>query len=294
MKIVPLIPAHLDALHGLYLALVAPVPHCAFKPGLPIFRAGMSQAADDGTSLMVATVGRHVTGFAALRRLRPDDAGAPRDGITALFFADEAAGGALLAACEEQSHTARQPHSIIAFPNTHSYSPVPCYNGGWDGLSDRIPAVARLLARAGYQPFHRELHLTCDLERFPVRPGPKPAGITLVETADQHGRRTLRALDDNRAIGVCVFSTLQRMSDDPDTRDWGYVWGLGVEESYQRRGIGRFLLSSALARLHTSGCQGCWLTTTADNWPAQLLYLTLGFEVVDGSMSFQKAAQGAT
>ena len=42
------------------------------------------------------------------------------------------------------------------------------------------------------------------------------------------------------------------------------------------------------------GCTTCWLTTTADNWRAQPLYYSLGFEVLDCSVSFCKQLKEAT
>lgn len=238
--------------------------------------------------MLVAESGGYAHGFAAVMRLRPDEAGMPRDGITALFFADDAAGQALLDRCEQQRPSgAGVP--LLAFPNTYHYCPVPGYNGGWDGLSDRLHSGARLLARNGYRPFYRELHLTCDLDRFAARPSIRPTDVVLVDTADERGRRTLRVLVGNRSVGVCVFSTLERLSDDPETRDWGYIWGFGVDEEQRGRGIGRFLLTSALSKLHTSGCQGCWVTNRSDNWPALTLYLQLGFELVDTSTSYTKS-----
>jgi ribosomal protein S18 acetylase RimI-like enzyme len=287
MQIVPLQPAHYDTLHPLYLALTAPAPHCLFQPGPTLFRTGMQFALERGTSIFIAAVRGRAIGLAAITRLRPALDGTVRDAITALFFDSDLTGQQLLAACETQSR-AGDASELLAFPNTTNYSPAPCYNGGWDGLSDRIPMVGRLLARNGYRPFHRELHFTCDLERFATETPRKPAGVTLVETADDRGRRTLRALADNRAVGVCVFSTLHRVSDDPETRDWGYLWALGVDVEYREQGLGRFLLRSAMARLHADRCQGMWLTTAADNWPAQALYLTHGFEIVDCSASFTK------
>ena len=45
----------------------------------------------------------------------------------------------------------------------------------------------------------------------------------------------------------------------------------------------------ALGHLRRLGCDTCWLTTGADNWPAQPLYLALGFEIVDCSASYRKS-----
>jgi ribosomal protein S18 acetylase RimI-like enzyme len=95
-------------------------------------------------------------------------------------------------------------------------------------------------------------------------------------------------------VGVCDYGRLdERVSDDPAAAQWGYIWGLDVVEPMRRRGIGRLLMHRALAHLSAQGCRGCWLTTDATNWPAQALYLTLGFEVVDASTCFGRTLPGA-
>ncbi len=288
MHIVPLQTAHLDVLRDLYLVATSPVPHCRFMPSEAMFRAALTQLSEDDVRVLVVEEAGTAHGFAALRQLTQKESDPQWADITALFFANDAAGQALLAACEAQICRADIDY-ILAFPNTHGQCPVPGYNGGWDGLSDRMPATARLLARNGYRPYYRELHMTCDFDRFPPLPNPAPPGITLVEAMDDRGRLTLQAMAESQLVGVCIYGTLDRLSDDLAARRWGYIWGLEVAEAFRRRGIARYLLTSSLAHLHAQGCTGCWLTTGADNWPAQPLYLSLGFEVVDSSACFRKA-----
>jgi ribosomal protein S18 acetylase RimI-like enzyme len=47
-------------------------------------------------------------------------------------------------------------------------------------------------------------------------------------------------------------------------------------------------MSFALTELGAQEYGGVWLTTGAGNWPAQAMYLALGFVVVDGSTCFHK------
>jgi ribosomal protein S18 acetylase RimI-like enzyme len=291
VEIVPPRPGHAEALYALYLATVRDVPHCAIAPDLARFRDELLGAVPTPgifrplreRRVMVAEEGGAARGFACLTNYRDWDDNAHR-AVTALFFDDEAAGTALLAACE----AAAGPGELGAFPQSHATAPVYEYNAGWDGLSDRCPRVARLLVGAGYRPFYRELHMSCDLRRFPPRPAPAPPGVELRESTHASGRLEVEALAGDESAGDCYFGTLALLSPDPRAARTGYVWGLGVAEEYQRRGLARAMMGVTLARLVALGCSVCWLTTSANNWPAQPLYLSLGFEVVDTSACYRK------
>ncbi len=99
---------------------------------------------------------------------------------------------------------------------------------------------------------------------------------------------TFAAMMGDQEAGVCVFNTLAAISDHPDAGQWGYVDWLHVAEPFRRKGIARHLLTQTLQYLQEEGCEGCWLTTGADNWSAQPLYLAMGFEIVDASASFRR------
>ncbi|MFO7166776.1 MAG: GNAT family N-acetyltransferase [Chloroflexota bacterium] len=291
IDIVPPRAQHVPQLHQLYLDAVAAAPHCRFAPDearfgdellgraapVPLLSAPRDQR------VFVAEEGGAARGFAALAWYTDWDGG-EHQAITALFFADEAAGRALIDACEG----AAGPGRLLAFPDTHGKSPVAEYNCGWNGLSDRVPHVARALVRAGYSPYQRELHMALDLRAFPPQALPVPAGVELSEEPDDRGRVWIRAIVGGRKVADCIFSTLSQLSPDADAARTGYIWGLGVVEGFRRRGLARVLMARALERLVGQGCDACWLTTTADNWPAQPLYLSLGFVVVDCSASFRK------
>jgi ribosomal protein S18 acetylase RimI-like enzyme len=120
-------------------------------------------------------------------------------------------------------------------------------------------------------------------------PGDAPAGVDVRESVGEFGisYHILHALNDEREVGECHYVTLAEMQD-PIAARTGYVWWLHVAPEGRRRGIGRYLMLRALDHLRRMGCDTCWLTTGADNWPAQPLYLALGFEVVDCSAGYRK------
>ena len=97
------------------------------------------------------------------------------------------------------------------------------------------------------------------------------------------------AMEAKGEVGFCCYSTLAPIIDEPEASRTGYIWALGVNEAYRRRGIARALMEAAIEQLVNQGCTMCWTTTTADNWAAQPLYYALGFEVVDCSVSFRKS-----
>jgi ribosomal protein S18 acetylase RimI-like enzyme len=287
MPIVPYQPAHLPSLYQGYRQLVAAIPHCRFIPSQAYVGQALAQAEQAGTRLLVAECRNEVCGVASFRPAAPAHDGVHEMEITSLFAPEEATTAALLEACLAQAEGARR---LVAFPPEHLHCPLPSYNAGWDELSDKLPWVARALARHGFAPVHRELHLECAAPHFPYSPAempPAPDGITMVE-GSEGGYMAVRAMAGDQEAGICLFTLLSAHSDHPEAHEWGYVDWLHVAESQRRRGLGRYLMTWALGRLRERGCQGCWLTPGANNWPAQPLYLGLGFEIRDTSSSWVK------
>jgi ribosomal protein S18 acetylase RimI-like enzyme len=277
--------AHAAALREIYLSATLAAPHCRFVPGVERFAECLINPRATPTRIFVAEAQGAPRGFAALGRVKSEGDGAEQDAITALFFADPAAGQALLDACEAQA-----PGDLLAFPAEHSRCPIAGYNGGWDGLPDRMPAVAQMLARNGYTPYYRELNLICDLDHAALEPGAPPDGIDVRESIGEFRKfyYVSQALDGERLAGQCHYITMAEL-EDPSAARTGYISWLHVESEARRRGIGRYLMLRALDHLRRLGCDTCWLTTGADNWPAQPLYLALGFEMVDCSASYRKS-----
>jgi GNAT superfamily N-acetyltransferase len=179
---------------------------------------------------------------------------------------------------------------MLAYPQTHTQCPIPGYNGGWDGLSDRIPRIATLLAQHGFKPYYRELHLSLnalpnhgpyalDIPPYLVREKITDAGNFIIRLYEvQNGTETERA--------ICYATPCAHLSDDPQAAMIGYIDWLWVDPTARRRGVARAFMQRMLQILRDHGFQHCWLTTGADNWPAQPLYLAMGFQVVDCSASF--------
>jgi ribosomal protein S18 acetylase RimI-like enzyme len=288
MQIVPLRAEHVPALHPLYLDAVGGALHCRFTPDAERFAAELLHP-EGPVEMLVAEDAGGVRGFAAIAKLDDEDAEEARqatEAITALYFADEEAGRALIAACEARASGDR----LAAFPPTHNVAPLTSFSAGWNGLTDRAAPIARLLARSGYTPFFRELHLTCDIVRnAPLEIAP-PEGVTIVAEQGKLGNLVQRARAGEREVGACWYNTIAAIGkiDDPAAARVGHVMWMHVEEDMRRRGIARLLMARMFSHLRAIGCDECWLTTTADNWPAQALYLGLGYEICDTSAAFLK------
>jgi GNAT superfamily N-acetyltransferase len=286
MEIGDLRPDHIPALYALYTGATQRAGHCRLAPSEARFAQALLAPARANTVIFAAAEGGAARGFAALVPLKPADDGVRRATVSALFFADDAAGQRLLDACVRRAEQ-EGVEELHAFSATHFRSPVPGYNGGWNGLSDQLPAVARLLARNGFAPFYRELHLALDFARFPPASPASSPQVELVYGRTDWGGHRLVAQVEGQEAGDCEYNTLADLSDHPDAARCGYVWGLYVAEGARRRGIGRYMMGHVLANLREMGCDACWLTTGAANWAAQPLYLSLGFEVVDASTSYK-------
>jgi len=292
MKITALRAAHLDDLYNVYRQATVSMPHCRFTPSRNHFQASLMHPAQPTTQIFVAEDEERAVGFATLlsRGNAPD--GAREATISALFVQDGAGQGAdvgqaLLDACLLQAR-ALNIQRLLAFASDHQACPIISYNAGWDGLSDCLPWVGRLLAKNRFMPYHRELHLVCNGEFFPPSLARSTAPIQLLKRTELNGHQTLAASLGDQEVGDCEYSSLAEISDDPRAAQCGYIWGLYVAPECRQQGIARHLLTMALDQLAQQHCTSCWLTTASDNWAAQPLYLALGFEIVDTSTSFRK------
>ncbi len=280
MQTVPFDPLHVPALYEIYGRATSTAAHCRFMPSVAHFGLGLTNPARPNTRLLVAEDAGEARGFAALLDLPPGENSVEETQLTALFVADELAAELLVDECLAQAGPAR---TFGAFPAEHGRCPVQAYNAGWDGLSDQLSLVARVLARKGFAPVYRELHLEIAGAQFESTVSPCPAGVTIMEQTDTEGYLVVKALVDDQQAGICIYNPLSRVSDHPEAVEWSYIGWLHVAEAHRRRGLARHLLTYSLNRMHERGYRGCWLTTGADNWPAQPLYFSTGFRIVDAS-----------
>lgn len=71
------------------------------------------------------------------------------------------------------------------------------------------------------------------------------------------------------------------------------VWGLGVTPAHRRRGVGRKLLTAALAQANAYGAARMILEVAIDNGAARRLYASVGFTAVGQRRNYYTRAHGA-
>lgn len=92
------------------------------------------------------------------------------------------------------------------------------------------------------------------------------------------------ALDQRRLVGA----VLTRAMTDPDGAKRGGVDELLVAAGYRERGIARLLMELAEEHYRQAGACGMQLTVRDGNAPAQDLYASMGYRVVQRRLRMRK------
>lgn len=169
-------------------------------------------------------------------------------------------------------------------------------------IRDDETMLIDLVAAAGFRATE-EAGVECWMNAAD-RPAPSPAieGFTLLarsEVSDRphhmirrNGERVAERLDEcslyRPDLDLVVYDTNQEVAA------YGLAWvdtvtGIGLiepmrtEDRYQRRGLGRWVLTAALGRLAAHGCSRFKVTYLTDNEASRHLYLGAGF--VPGAVS---------
>jgi ribosomal protein S18 acetylase RimI-like enzyme len=165
-------------------------------------------------------------------------------------------------------------------------------------MSDETVAIRPLTPSD--EPFLQEMLREADLWRLPPD-APRPPLAEIL--ADPHVRLYVegwgRPGDDGvvgDAAGTRVGACWMRLFTE-ESHGWGFL-GAGVPElsiavapRWRRRGVGRRLLTAALARARQSGHAAVSLSVMPDNVRARELYARAGFrqvDLVDGSWIMER------
>ncbi len=213
----------------------------------------------------------------------------PRGAIRFLWYArgHRAAGQALLEAAEKHL-CAQDAGSDIAFHQDYRY---PFYHIGHAYLSDRLEHIHALFGINGYQRCAGEVYLLWPDCRPPA-PGEPPLPLELrLEWREGRGELpglTVRALLEGQEVGVCENLSLGEFTDAADAQDHFLTKWLGVEEPVQGRGLGRFLLATALGELHGRGYRHAVISTSWTNHRACLFYSNFGYRANDWTYALSR------
>jgi len=178
-----------------------------------------------------------------------------------------------------------------AFPQEERY-PFYCVEHAY--LSQRMDHVQALMQFSGYRAARGEVYLEWPDCR-PPPPGDCPvAGEVSVEWSQGAGARPgfhLRLRDGARQIAVCRNVSCGDFSANPAAQDRFLTTWLGVEEDFQGRGVGRYLLLKALQEGLGAGYRHALISTAWDNYRAFVFYANLGYRVTDWTYGWRRALE---
>jgi len=179
---------------------------------------------------------------------------------------------------------------ITAFHQDYRY---PFYHMGHAYLSDRLGHVHALMGLNGYERTAGEVYLDWP-DYKPREPMPSPVQVEVsVQTCDGKGTRpglTILAHSGGELVGECVNLSGGEFSGAEQAQDWFLTKWLGVAESFQGKGLGRYLLQRALNELHAIGYKHAAISTSWTNFRAALFYSNFGYHVVDWTYALAREA----
>lgn len=111
-----------------------------------------------------------------------------------------------------------------------------------------------------------------DIFDAPVRPDQARAFLS------DPGHDLIAALSDAGIVGFASGAVVLH----PDKAPAYFIAEVGTHPAFQRRGIGRRMVSALIDRARARGCEGIWLATDSDNSAARALYRRLGARETEG------------
>lgn len=97
----------------------------------------------------------------------------------------------------------------------------------------------------------------------------------------------LLAYKGERPIGYC-WTRIEREEEPLADESRGQIFMLGVEPSYRNKGIGKELLLAGLSYLKGKRLRFAQLTVDSENTAAMALYRSIGFEIRDSGLWYEK------
>jgi GNAT superfamily N-acetyltransferase len=139
--------------------------------------------------------------------------------------------------------------------------------GPFAGVPDAWPHIAAALRAAGYQPDpgRDEMVYGGSIDQVPPPSAPSLAGLEFQRTVGRFGTR-FTALLEGQPVGYCeCIADLTEGGAAPALRGWAELAEVEVEPSWQRRGIGTWLVQHAVAWLRLGGCDRIALVVAVDS-----------------------------
>ncbi len=157
-------------------------------------------------------------------------------------------------------------------------------------LSITLDHVQALLGHNGYRPRYCQVYL--DWENYSVTPKPSSLPVTLsVDWEEGRGQRpncTVRAHQEGEKVGICESVCGGEFSSHADAQDWVYTKWLNVEDRFQGKGLGKYLLQYSLQEMYKVGYRHASLSTECYEYLPILFYSNCGYRVVDCTYDYFK------
>ncbi|RKU07582.1 hypothetical protein C6501_17605 [Candidatus Poribacteria bacterium] len=164
------------------------------------------------------------------------------------------------------------------------------YSLEYANLSNALDHVHALLGFNGYHP--EQNWIVLDWENYDVTSISPPIPITLsVDWKEGRGKLpncTVTAHQDGEKVGECESVSGGKFSSHPDAQDWVYTEWLGIEDDFQGKGLGKYLLFYSLQEMHKVGYRHASISTSWNNSRALLFYSNCGYRAADCTHVFEK------
>jgi GNAT superfamily N-acetyltransferase len=292
MEIVAFEPQMAEEVARCYNELIEPVPDCyAVKPERFASLKAIEHWRLREEEIAVAREGTEVVGFVDVARATPgkswdEPPGAPGVIRCLAYRVGERAVGQALLEWAEARLRERRWHDVVAW---HAGLRYPFYHFGWAHLSERIGHVRGLFGVNGYRESESELFLTW--RDYEVADSGRPDLDFDLEIDWREGslgrRLVVSAMHGEERLGRCAMDWGQH-SPSPESELWCYCDGLGVDDRFQGKRLGMYLLTAALIEMKKVGCRHAAIGTNGPNYRAQLMYTNMGYRVTDFTVAFAK------
>ena len=291
------------SLAPVYNAQTADIPHC-YSVTSEEFELGFrfERYADEpydnlhSEKLLISEKDGKIVGFADVAVVDVEEEGERRDEGLIRFLTYESGhrpvGQALLTEAENYLRDLGMKHVRafrISYGNDFCYR---FYHLGFGLVSDRVGHISALLKMNGYEVEGGEVFMdqpeyTAD-DPTPIDPNVE-INVTRKPGRGRLPGLMIHAFLNGKEVGECSTLSMGEYCRNDEAQDWVFVKWLGVEEEYQGKGWGRFLLQKALFEAKKLAYRNTAISTNIVNHRAQLFYTNYGYKVVDIAYQFSRA-----
>lgn len=177
---------------------------------------------------------------------------------------------------------------IWVFMNSGNYC---FYHLGFGYLSDKMAHIVGLFRMNKYETDIGEIFLSYPDYKVskPILPD-KQIKINIVKEDSKGTLPNLhvKASRNDNEIGECYSVSLGEFYRAKEAQDSFFTKWLGVNEEFQGKGLGKYLLQRMFWEMRKIGYKNAIISTNVKNYRAQLLYTNFGYKITDTSYALGK------